>query len=87
MSVARALLQIIGTTLVAYSTQTGITESMWATISGGVLMIVPVVWGLWAHTQTNAIATVAAMPEVQKVVAVPEIANVVLKDDPKVVTR
>lgn len=87
MSILRDILQIVGTSLVAYSATTGITEQMWATISGGVLMIAPVVWGIWTHNKTNTIAAAAKIPEVAKVVAVPEIANGTLKDDPKVTTQ
>jgi hypothetical protein len=62
MSIVRAVLQIIGTALVSYSVKTGITDQIWTTISGSVLMVAPVIWGLVVHTQANAIAIVAKLP-------------------------
>lgn len=84
MSVVRDVLQILGTFLTTYGLLSG---EQWQPIAGGVIMIAPVVWGIVKHTKTNAIATVAAMPEVKKVVAVSSIANGSLAADPKVVTQ
>jgi hypothetical protein len=86
MTIVRSILQIVGTSLVSYSAATGITEQMWATISGGILMIVPVIWGLYAHNTANTIAAASKLPEVAKVVTTPEIANNTLADNPKVTT-
>jgi hypothetical protein len=59
LSVARDLLQVIGTFLTTYGV---LNSGQWEAVAGGILMIVPVVWGIYSHTQANAVATVAAMP-------------------------
>lgn len=70
MSVLRMLLQIAGTAIVAHGTL-GINGAMWEQISGAVVMIAPVIWGLFAHTDTAALKTVEAMPDVAKIIPVP----------------
>src|SRR5262245_37320009 len=61
LSIVRAILQILGTTLVSRGLI--LSEADWTTISGGVLMVVPVAWSIWANRKTAKIARVAAMPE------------------------
>ncbi len=58
MSIVRDALQIIGTFLTTYGLITG---AQWQPIAGGLLMIAPVAWGIYTHTQANTIASVAKM--------------------------
>ena len=75
LSLVRALLQIVGTMLVG----NGIVHSSadWTAISGAVIMLVPIVWGMWAHTHDSALKVVEAMPEVKKIEVAPEDHSVV----------
>ena len=66
MSLLRTVLQIAGTALVAHGTL-GITGAMWEQISGAVVMIAPVIWGIYAHTDAAKIASVASMPDVAQI--------------------
>ncbi len=66
-SIARDLLQIMGTLLVAFKLF-AVTEENWSVITGAVLMLIPIIWGLFNHTQANAVAIAAAIPEVKRVV-------------------
>lgn len=75
LSVTRDLLQIVGTFLTTYGLM---SSTQWAPVAGGVLMIVPVVWGIINHSQTNAVAVVAAMPEVKKIETEPTAAGAAL---------
>ena len=61
LSLLRTVLQIIGTSVVAHGTL-GINGAMWEQITGGVLMLAPTIWSMYAHTNTATLATVAAMP-------------------------
>ena len=70
LSLLRTLLQIAGTALVSHGTL-GITGAMWEQISGAVIMIAPMIWGMYAHTDAAKIASVAAMPDVEKIVVQP----------------
>jgi hypothetical protein len=54
-------MQALGTFLVTAHIA-GMTDQNWQLITGVVLMLVPVVWGMFNHTQKNAVAIVAAMP-------------------------
>ncbi|GGC68736.1 Pam3-gp28 family putative phage holin [Chelatococcus reniformis] len=76
----RYLLLAAGAVLV----QRGVTDD--ATVQwviGGVLAIVPVLWGFWAQRPTAKIATVAALPQVnQVVVSSAQTALAVKKADP-----
>jgi hypothetical protein len=58
LSVTRDIMQAIGTLLAAYGV---VNSGVWETISGVVVMVIPVAWGLWVHTQASTIAVVAAM--------------------------
>ena len=77
MSVVRDLLQIVGTFLTTYGI---FSQEQWQPIAGGLLMIAPVVWGMLAHTQANAIAVAAAIPDVAKVEVKPTPTGIALKD-------
>jgi hypothetical protein len=57
LSVVRAVMQIVGTGLMTTGIG-GITSEGWSTITGGVLMIAPVVWGIFAHSESGAVAAV-----------------------------
>lgn len=70
LSLLRTLLQIAGTAIVAHGTL-GINGAMWEQISGGVLMLAPVVWSLFVHSDKGKLAAVAAMPDVEKIVVQP----------------
>lgn len=37
--------------------------------------VAAMIWGIWAHSRTNTIASASALPEVQSVVTSPEIAH------------
>ena len=59
LSLVRAILQIVGTVLV---TKSIVTTTDWTTYSGAILMALPIVWGLYAHTDTAKIEAAAAIP-------------------------
>lgn len=67
LSLLRAVLQIIGTAVVAHGTL-GINGAMWEQIAGAVVMIAPALWGVAVHTDAAKIASVTAMPDVTAVV-------------------
>jgi hypothetical protein len=46
----------------------GINGAAWEQISGGVLMLAPIIYDYWHHTDANRIASVAAIPDVSKIV-------------------
>jgi hypothetical protein len=68
ISLLSTLLKIIGTGVVAHGTL-GINGAMWEQISGAVLMLAPVLFDMYRHTDTNKLASVAAMPGPEKAVA------------------
>ena len=70
MSLLRTLLQIAGTAVVAHGTL-GINGAMWEQISGAVIMIAPVAWSMFVHTDDQALKVVEAMPDVKKIVVDP----------------
>ena len=80
MSVVRAVLQVIGTFLVTYGASAGITEQMWTTVTGGIMVIAPVIWGILAHTNANTVAAAAKIPEVASVQVTNTPAGLALKD-------
>lgn len=67
LSILRAVLQIIGTSIVAHGTL-GINGAMWEQITGAVIMLAPVLWGVAIHTDSAKIAAVTAMPDVKQIV-------------------
>ncbi len=77
MSLVRALLMAIGASLVAKGWLAG---AMLEPLVGLFVMVVPVVWSMLTHTQSNAVAVAAAIPAVSKVevTATPE--GLALKD-------
>lgn len=68
LSLLRAILQIVGTSLMAKGV---VTTADWTTYSGAIMMIVPIAWGYFAHTNSAKLAAVEAMPEVAKIVVKP----------------
>lgn len=70
LSLLRTVLQIAGTAIVAHGTL-GINGAMWEQISGAVLLLAPIIWSMYAHTDAANIAKVAAMPDVEKIVVQP----------------
>ena len=67
LSLLRTLLKIAGTAVVAHGTL-GINGAMWEQISGAILMIAPVFWDMYSHTDDKALKVVEAMPDVKKIV-------------------
>ena len=83
LSMARAALNILGTILLTYGYIKGLDAETWSTISGAVLTLVGVGWGLFAHTKTNTVTAAAKLLEVEQIVATPAFAGKI--PDPKVV--
>ena len=79
LSIVRAVMQIFGAIIATYAATTGITEQAWTTITGAVLMIVPVIWGVYVHSRANIVAAAARLPDVAQVVVCPTPAGVALK--------
>lgn len=82
ISLLSTVLKIAGVIIVGHGTF-GVTGAMWEQISGGVIMIAPIVFDMFHHTDANTIATVAAMPDVEKIVVQPNAtdgAGAALKD-------
>jgi hypothetical protein len=67
-SLVRTVLSVLGTFLVSKGL---VGTADWTTIAGAVVMLAPVAWSMYAHTDTSALKVVAAMPDVAKIVAVP----------------
>lgn len=81
LMLVRSVLVIVGMFLVSSNK---VTDSNWQTIAGAILTIVPVIWGMFANTQSAKIEKVAVMPEVTQVkVNTLELANSI--PSPKVV--
>lgn len=95
MSLLRTVLQIAGTLVVAHGTL-GINGAMWEQISGAVLMLAPIVWSMFAHTDKANLQAAAAVvdPDTGKKVtivaspamaaATPDQNNIVSSTDVKV---
>ena len=75
LSMARAALNILGTILLTYGYIKGLDAETWSTISGAVLTLVGVGWGLLAHTKTNTVTAAAKLLEVEQIVATPTFAG------------
>lgn len=58
----------------------GVSSGTVTFVAGLVGSIAPLVWTLMVHTQQASIATVAAMPEVQKIVTTKAISDAALSD-------
>ncbi len=63
-SIIRAVLVAIGSIL---GTLGYVSEGTWQVIMGLGLAIAPLIWGIFVHTQANAVAVAAAVPEVSKI--------------------
>lgn len=55
MSIVRNALQIVGTFLTTYGV---LQDAAWTPLAGAVLMAAPVLWGIYTHTDANAVAVV-----------------------------
>ena len=67
LSLLRTLLQIIGTSIVAHGIM-GINGAMWEQISGGVIILAPTIWSMYAHTHEGMIASVTANNDVKQII-------------------
>ena len=67
-SLVRAVLVIAGTIL---TTKGLVGTADWTTYSGAVLTIAPIVWSMFAHTDSAKLAAVEAMPSVAKITVSP----------------
>jgi len=76
-------------TIVAYAVGKGwIPAASAADVGAAIIALGAAGWSVYAHTNTNKIAAVAALPDVQKVVTTPTIANQgPLADNQKVVSQ
>lgn len=83
LSMARAALNILGTILLTCGYIKGLDAETWSTISGALLTLVGVGWGLFAHTRINTVTAAAKLPEVEQIVATSAFAGKI--PDPKVV--
>jgi hypothetical protein len=52
-----------------------VDESTMTSLVGGAIAAASFGWSLWGHSKTSIIAAAASLPEVQKVVTTPEIAD------------
>lgn len=67
ISLLSTILKIAGTAIVAHGTL-GINGAMWEQISGGVLLLAPVIFDMFKHTDSATIERVAAIsPEAKNV--------------------
>ncbi len=67
LSLLSTVLKVLGTAVVAHGTL-GINGAMWEQISGGILMLAPVVYDMFRHTDAAQLKAVEAMPDVKKIV-------------------
>lgn len=66
LSLVRAILVILGSVLVTK----GFPQSNWEAIAGVVVMLVPVVWSMFVHTDAQKLKAVEKLPDVAKIVPV-----------------
>jgi hypothetical protein len=65
-----------------------IDQSTLVSLVGMVVSAISYGWSIWAHSKTNIIATAAALPEVQKIIAPPSISDSAkFAENPKVVSH
>ena len=76
LSFLRTILKIAGALIVAHGTM-GINGAMWEQLSGGIIMIAPVVWDMFVHTDAGKLAAVEAMPQVKKITVTADADNAV----------
>lgn len=73
ISLLSTLLKIIGTSVVAHGTL-GINGAAWEQISGAAIMLAPVLFDMYRHTDAKKIISAATMPGV-KVIVDPQVAT------------
>ena len=67
LSLLRTVLKVVGASVVAHGTM-GINGAAWEQISGAIMMLAPIAWDMYVHTDAAKIAAVTAMPDVAKIV-------------------
>ena len=92
LSLLRTSLQILGTYIIANSTLGPDSTHIWELISGMVMVIVPTIWSMFAHTDGQMIKNVTAMPDVKQIIVAPGSSNgagsaAADPNQPKVVTQ
>ena len=60
----RAVMAVAG----GYAMAWGFSAETWLALTGAVASIVTIIWTWWVHTETNTIASAAAIPIVSQVV-------------------
>lgn len=68
MSLVRAVLAIAGTILTTHGT---VNETMWQQIAGAVIILVPIVWGMFVQSDTAKLKAAAQVDGVEKIVVSP----------------
>ncbi len=64
LSLLRTLLKVAGTILTAYGFG---VDATWETVAGAIMLVAPIIWDMFVHTEANAVAVAAAIPAVAKV--------------------
>jgi hypothetical protein len=64
LSLLRSLLKVGGTFLVAYGYG---SDMAWDAIGGAIMLVAPIVWDMFVHTEANTVAVAAAIPAVAKI--------------------
>src|SRR5215470_14240916 len=78
LSIIRWILATIGPFLIAHGYT---TDAVWQQVIGVIIGLAPLIWSMIVKTRSGIISTAAGLPEVQKIVATPEIANGTLRAD------
>lgn len=60
LALVRAVLSIVGTFL---TTKGLVSAADWTTYAGAVMMVAPVVWSMFAHTDSAKVASVVALAQ------------------------
>jgi hypothetical protein len=68
LSLLRTVLQMAGTFVMSHSLLGSNTNQLWEMISGVLLMVIPTLWSMYAHTDNAMLKNVTAMPDVSKVI-------------------
>ena len=81
------ILSLVGSKLIPAEQIGPLADTIVTIVVNGVIPLVMILWSIFAHKDTTQIDNVSKMPEVNRVVASHDIANVQLKDNPKVTTQ
>jgi hypothetical protein len=71
LSLLRTFLQMAGTFVLGHGVFGANTSQWWELITGVIIMVVPTIWSMYAHTDHALIANVTAMPDVKKIIVAP----------------